>query len=301
MTAPQVPTTDYVISDSVPFLMCGLTRTLERVWPILDIYDVSQPDPKMNNVNVRLTREIVERILDFVILGHLKNKEFGEAFLMILVDKGTMRRWYREWVNPAVGKLTDSVKNKVKCMGRMFYLLTVVHDCAWDRMVLGHEGDEDLMYKADFPVITIDHPYGFSVAGAIKPHHLVAAQYNDNPRGAFATVADSSYCVYFSVIAFPGSQITFNDFVNKPTIAWTGTRVCDVMALDATCEGGIYNARKVLQPVVVLRLDTSVGSASEEWVNARWQWERFADLVYIAYEKAVLYIMDINGKCIKVK
>jgi hypothetical protein len=284
------PTTTFLISDHVPFEVCPLSHTVRPVEPVLDIYDLSNPAPNLPK-RWPFPREIADKIVDFVILGHFRSKEFFDAVQMMSLDKSTIARWYRNLINPAPPQ-TMAHRHVLKGaqLSRLLFLLMSIFECTYDFSVFPLAEDlkdfvEDVPSRDNILVVAVKHPYGMSIDGAIKPHHLVARLQGEQRWG-----------LQYAIVPYPLQWVTvrFSDFENPPTLAWTGHRVCDALVLDAQIKDGFYHARKVRHPFLVLRIDTELQDASEEWQEVRWQWERFAELVHCAYEKAELYIADAH-------
>lgn len=296
----------YLISDGMPFRLDGLDNTIQRLQPHINEYELTQPDPKYRKIKIKLPRELVNRILAHLQLAYLKNKEFGSAMLLQLVDRHYQTYMYLQWINPRAGY--DCKQRHGVCLSRpiarFFYFAHILFDYAYDMPFLTlqinpHSEDEnsdseeeiDLAVpdKHDIPVIAFHHPYSFSCDGIIKPHHLVARAYNRQ---------ETTWRSMHQVMAFPGLWIDGFDY--DPTVAYTGTRVCDVVVLDAVCRAGIYEASQTVHPVF-LRIDTELGVGSTEWKGkGRWHWERLAILVKTAFNGADLYMVDNKGRSEKV-
>lgn len=296
----------FLISNGQPFRYEGLDGTVERVWPRLDTYGLSQPDPKMDGVRVRLPREVTDCVLDHLQVAYLKNHEFGKCLLLMLVDRSYQRRMFRRWIDPA-GRpcITGHTVCFSRPLGKFFYFSMVLFDYAFDADVELPRGlfdsdeedtDEEFEMEREFPtdtavpVVTVAHPYSFSVDGVIKPHHLVA------PRQK--STGGSDWMMLFNVR--PDDNVSFPEFEEEGVVAWTGRRTCDCMVLDATCHRGIYWARRVLQPFLIIRIDTEMGYGSTEWKVQRHHWERFARLVKVAFDGADLFMQDGKGRCERV-
>lgn len=299
------PVETFLISNHVPFRVDLLDQTVSRVPPLIEFYDVSQPDPRYAKLYFPVPTEVQEQILDHLVVAYLRSKEFGSAAQLCRFSFSYMKRMYREWLvdkphcsKKLLGWAPDGMLRRhficyAREIHRFFYLGMVLFDYAFD---VGEdtlledaeepENAEAWRRDADVPVVTINHPYGFSKTGVIKPHHLVS------------TVEGGNLVVYFDVIPHP--LLKFPDFGHAPVLAWTGSRFCDCLVMDAAIGDGVYEARKVVYPILAVRIDTIHGIGSVEWKAARAYWERFGQLVKIAFEGADLYVVDRKGRCEKV-
>lgn len=296
------PIETYLISDHVPFRLDGLDGTVEPVYPILEFYEISQPDPEFQDLRMSFPTEIAHQILDALVLAYLRNKEFALAAGVCRVSRGYLRRMYVRWLvdRPfCPAEQLRGSKPHTTCYASkifaFFYLGALLFNHAFDiseeALLDLYESDDEEERRTSFrrsndvPVVTIDHPMGLPRYEMIKPHQLVGRYLEE-------------WVVKFDVTPFP--TIKFTNFDYWPTIAWVGNRFCDCFALDAKVRNGVYEASRVLFPFLIIRLDTEEYVGSGEWRAAVEHWRRFADLVYVAFEGAQLYIADGYGACEKV-
>lgn len=301
------PLRTYLISKHRPFLICPVTQSLTTVDPILDFYTLSQPDPRFSEDGCPpLPREIVDRIIDYTITGYLERKEFGFALQLIYIDRVVTWRWYRNYINLPMPGVTDKYlcRMKICALSQLLYLLFSLFELGFEEEVFpeGLDGDDDetnvLEPERDIPVIGVRFPIFNPLPERVAPHYLVSKRPLISGRSGKCSTSLTINAAT-THLRYNPFQITFEGFENEPTTAWTGRRVCDLMVLDAVCRDGFYHARKVLFPVVVMRMETNLERTSDRWKGMRWQWKKFAELVYIAYNKAELYIMDSKSVVIK--
>lgn len=302
----STPLETFLISDYTPYRLDGLDRTISPVYPKLEFYELAQPHPKWRDTTVYMPTEIQERILDHLVVEYLKLKHFGPAASLCRYSFSYMKRMYRQWIVDApyciwTGMPSPCVRTHFMCFARkihkFFYLGMVLFDYAFDTSdgILDDSDDQQPLpafhRDYDLPVVTINHPYGFSRAGEIKPHHLVANLKKPGRRIYELTTL-------FDIIPYPSIQ--FAEFNNPPTVSWVGNRFCDCFIMDATCNNGIYEARKVVYPFLIIRIDTEEGIGSDEWKTVQEHWRRFATMVKLAFEGAELYIANNKAVCQRV-
>lgn len=298
----------YLISDYFVFQQDPINGHIKRLEPVCVDINLSQSDPRTAKWSLDLPRELVDRILEHVVAGHLRCKEFQEAAAMATIDVGMTRRWHQRYIEGRAWaeEKTTPVRRAITGIFRTVRLVAGLFDMAFDTTLFESNPsktkwpifDVDLddeewdveedheMERFQIPVVSLLHPYSYSVGGQIKPTHMVRSCSLHSDMGCAAGVS-------IEVRGYITARM--EGFSRKnPVIGWTGDRVGDLVLLDAERERGTYKARQALHPVLLLRIDVEnpldPQTWAGEWDTVRGYWKKLADLVHLSMEGTELFL-----------
>lgn len=308
------PTESFLVSNFVPFQLCGLSGSVTRVAPKLLFDEISQPDPKTEKWELSHMPQIaVDRILDFLICEHLRVREFTLAFGMICLDKRALRQWTRAlgdahaWIRPLqqvrglgrifflLERLNDEVMTATVVQRRNFTAAQALHHEEGEGMVLDEQPMDEFfedtagLTRYHYPVVTVENPFWSHrrASAPITPASLVGR----GPLGLYTDVGITGYA---------DGVVVFSDFEKGNGVGgWVGRRLCDLMLLDAEADEGVFHTRQVVFPVLLLSIRDDNGTGYTRtaggWEHAkRGDWHRFADLVEYAFEGCATYMEKAN-------
>lgn len=237
-----------------------------RIAPKFTEDEISQPAKGWKPAR-RLPREVVDTILWHLVMGYIETREYDQAALALPISRGVLNNWWLWYAGDEPFALNAG--DQMRQMTRMLYLLQAIYDDAYT----GETGGPAYRYAA----IGVVHPWGYSITNKVKPHHLVG---RNAESGLFC------------------SQLEFRQDLNRtvegfsaPLVMYTGPRICDMMVVDVEdVEEGIYDVKKMVFPILLLRVVCVTFQKAEQWKHAMYQWARFADLVRWSMEGCTLYI-----------
>lgn len=252
-----------------------MSFTIRKVPYLFDEDVISHPDPRLKKKEkMAFPREISDKIVSFLIASYIRTREFGQAAQALSISKAVLYSWWRWYANRLLTTFYGA-GDMVRQLSRTLCLLQSIYDDAYTGEVLQQ-------HSCHYPSLGITHPFGYSVANAVKPHHLVRQNEDGYMMAHLELRQDHNRCL---------------DGMNRPVVMYTGPRLCDVMVgnIDSIDEG-IYSCNEVVFPILLIKINAVTTQKGEEWERARHQWKRFADLVRMSMDGCELY-METTRMC----
>lgn len=315
---------DFLVSNYTPFSLCPKTGEARRVKPKLCVDNIPWDEgPEIGMRNAEMPWELTEKVLDYLVMDKLRRREFEECQDIMQMNKRMLDKWAR-WLGCGRWR---TLRQKVVGIDKMLFLLGAIDERAIDKRVLrkkrygwaeltnvlNHEtglglGEaldqmlEEVASQEDegwgllpdhYPVLQMENPYWTHVRAndAITPCSVVG-------RGPYGLDTQ------LSIADYPDGVVVLSDFeCASPTGGWAGDRMCDLMVMDAEVDDGVFHARKVVFPLLLVSViepkmwGTGQGAdarlppgPSGNWKRAKEEWDLFADLMELCFEGCGVYI-----------